>query len=227
MNTAVDISNTDAGQRLADLALERLFGDSAQRFDLYEGTVNSVSDARVIYLSADIIRGVYEALSYEAGEAWGVILRSCGLIWGKRVTLSLSRELHAVTNRRMESLTISEFISLMEQYFARHGWGRLTIDLSEAERLGVVRAEVRNSIFATVLSDVKGPVNQMIDGLLAGLLGGIAQHDLACLEIVRSAAPDARSEFFISGATRVNAARELATPDITTKDAFQLFAVEA
>jgi predicted hydrocarbon binding protein len=225
MNATVEIQR-DQTARLTEVAFERLFGDSQQRFDLYEGTIHSVSDARIIYLSADIIRGTYEALSYEAGEAWGIILRSCGLIWGKRVSLALNRELHAVTSRRMESLTVSEYISLLEQYFARHGWGRLKLDLAEAERCGVVRAEVHNSIFATVLADQKGSVNQMIEGLLAGLIGGISEHDLACLEVVRRGPPDAFSEFFISGSARLEKAREAVQPDMTTQDLFSLFSLE-
>jgi predicted hydrocarbon binding protein len=225
MNAIVDLQR-DQSARLTEVAFERLFGDSQQRFDLYEGTVHSVSDARIIYLSADIIRGTYEALSYEAGEAWGVILRSCGLIWGKRVSLALNRELHAVTARRMESLSVSEYLSLLEQYFARHGWGKLKLDLSEAERFGVVRAEVHNSIFATVLADQKGAVNQMIEGLLAGLLGGISEHDLACLEVVRRGPPDAYSEFFVSGVARIDKAREGVQPDLSTEELFSLFRLD-
>ena len=53
-------------------------------FDLYEGTVVDASDTRNIFLCSDILQGIHAALSYEAGEAWKIVLYRCGFLWGQK-----------------------------------------------------------------------------------------------------------------------------------------------
>jgi len=68
-----------------------------------------------------------------------------------------------------------------------HGWGRLTINLGDAERYGLITCLLENSIFSTVLSQVEGAVNSLIEGMLQGVFSGISNHDLGCLEVVSAA----------------------------------------
>ncbi|PTQ86570.1 hypothetical protein [Agitococcus lubricus] len=184
-------------QTLVNQIYDQLFGDASQNFDLYEGTIFSPANHRIVYLSADIIRGIYEALNYEAGEAWRVILKNCGLRWGKRIATSFDKELRTIANRRLDTLTVNEYLNLLESYFSMHGWGKLSINLGEAERYGIVSCLLTHSIFSSVLHNVEGTVNCLIEGMLQGIFSGISNHELMCLEIISAAQIEPAENYFI------------------------------
>lgn len=184
-------------QTLVNQIYNQLFSDAGQHFDLYEGTIFSPANARIVYLGSDIIKGIYDALSYEAGDAWRVILKSCGIRWGKRIANTFDKELRVIVNRRLETLTVNEYIQLLESYFSMHGWGRLTINLGDAERYGIITCVLENSIFSTVLSQVEGSVNGLIEGMLQGVFSGISNHDLGCLEVVSAVKKTPMENLFI------------------------------
>lgn len=178
-----DYPSASMTQSLVDNIYERMFGDQGQHFDLYEGTASSPGGAKIIYLSSDIIVGIQKAIEYEAGEAWAVILKSCGKRWGKRVAAALEKELRSVANRRFDALTVTEYISLMEQYFSYHGWGRVHFQLDGIESHGVLQVDLRNSIFRDALPQVAGPVDHMVAGMLVSIFEQLGQTELDVLQI--------------------------------------------
>lgn len=196
---------------------ERMFGNTGMNFDLYEGTVRSSLDSRIIYLSEDIIRGIYDALKYEAGESWGLVLKSAGRRWGRRVSVTLDEELRAVAGRPIDVIGVQEYTDLLENYFAHHGWGVLRIDLSDAPERGIVHAHLTNSIFSATLAKLPGRVNQMFEGMLAGIFETISGQAIDCVEILNAnQSKDLASDFLLSGTERVEAIRPQleASPDL-------------
>jgi uncharacterized protein len=170
-------------QHLADNIYERLFSDVGQHFDLYEGTVNSPGGAKVVYLSTDIIAGIYQAIKYEAGDAWMVILKSCGKRWGKRVAGALEKEMRSVLNRKFDALTVTEYVELLEQYFAYHGWGKIRFNLDGVESYGIVQADLKDGIFRYALPQATGSVDYLIAGMLVGIFEQISQTPLDVLQV--------------------------------------------
>ncbi|MBH1969838.1 hypothetical protein FK216_01340 [Moraxellaceae bacterium AER2_44_116] len=204
----MSMTTTDATmtQTLVSQVYEQLFGDIGQQFDLYEGVIVSRANTRIVYLSADIIKGIHEALSYEAGDAWRIILKNCGTRWGKRIASTFDKELRSIANRRLDALTVTEYIELLESYFSLHGWGRLTINLSYAEQHGIIQCTLGHSIFSVVLAQVEGAVNCLIEGMLQGIFSTISQNDLLCLEIVGSTQlSPPENTFLITGRERLDA----------------------
>ncbi len=218
MAIALDTAPHKEPQSLVEQAYLRLFGHHTCHFDLVEGVVFSPAQVRIIYLSEDIIRGIYDALVFEAGEAWTVIMTTCGQLWGQRVTSSLKRELMTL-DRPLDSLTVDHYIALLEGYFSHHGWGRLTFDLARAETLGVVQAKLQQSLFRQSLDHVEGPVDYMVAGMLQGLFGAISQQTLQAVEFL-----DARthtSEFLISAPERMEPLVEFAQDGGDVHEALQ------
>jgi uncharacterized protein len=170
-------------QYLTENIYERLFSDEGQHFDLYEGTVNSPGGAKVVYLSTDIIAGIYQAIKYEAGDAWMVILKSCGKRWGKRVAGALEKEMRSVLNRKFDALTVTEYVELLEQYFAYHGWGNIRLNLDGVEKYGIVQADLKDGIFKYALPQVTGSVDYLIAGMLIGISEQISQTQLDVLQV--------------------------------------------
>ncbi|OUD14172.1 hypothetical protein [Thioflexithrix psekupsensis] len=189
---------------LSGLNINGLFEPAAYRFDLREGTVRAPTEVRLIYLSTDIIRGIYEALHYEAGEAWHVILKNAGYLWGKRLALSLEQEVKIMGLPPLVQMPVEQYIFLIEQYFNRHGWGVMQILLDDAPRYGIVRAVMTHSLFASALNHVEDRVDAMIAGMLRGVFESISGQELDCIEIVcarQSAAP--ACQFLISSQERI------------------------
>jgi uncharacterized protein len=211
-------TTTQNSAQLSTQVLDQLFGDSSLNFDLKQGTVHSASNARVIYLSSDIIRGIYDVLKYETGDAWSLILKNCGVIWGNRISGSLDKELQGSTHQKMGQLNVDSFVSLLESYFANHGWGKMRIDLSDAESNGIVRASLKNSLFAETLKHLNSPIEFMMAGMLQGVFSTISGHDLSCLQVSYESTGTETSEFLISAKARIDSfeqsgfAQEL-TPD--------------
>ncbi len=203
MATAESVS-ASMTQSLVDNVYERMFGDQGQHFDLFEGTASTPGGAKVIYLSTDIIVGIYTAIEYEAGEAWTVILKSCGKRWGKRVLSALEKELRTVANRRFDALTVTEYVVLIEKYFSYHGWGRVSFRLDGIEQHGILQIDLKDSIFRYALPQVTGPVDYMVAGMLVGIFEQLAQTELDVLQMeVKTNDGVALTHFLLSSPERV------------------------
>jgi uncharacterized protein len=202
--TSNSVSSVQNSGQLSTQVMDRLFGDSSLNFDLNKGTVLSVTDARVIYLSSDILRGIYDVLKYETGDAWSLILKNCGIIWGERISASLDKDVHVTTNQKMGQLNVDGFIHLLESYFASHGWGKMQFYLEDAETHGIVRASLKNSLFAETLKHLNSPIEFMIAGMLQGVFSTISGHDLSCIQVSYENTGAESSEFLISAKSRID-----------------------
>lgn len=175
---------------LRQLDLERFFSETRLAYDLEAGTVKKPDAERMIYVSADLMRGIYQALFEETADAWKIIFRNCGRTWGKRVAGRLDTGLIQAGHASQAALPLEGYLAFIEAYFAEHGWGRLRMDLDHASR-GLVVARLENSYFVNVLAEV----DDLVDPLLAGILQGFVEHvagaELGCAEIacVRKGAP--------------------------------------
>ncbi|WOO41367.1 hypothetical protein [Rubellicoccus peritrichatus] len=190
------------------LGLESFFDESGFSIDLVAGTVANPAQNRVIYLSEDIMRGIYEALLDETGPAWKTILFNCGRIWGERLCGRIDREMNDLCQNKMETLPLTAFLRFIENYFAAHGWGKMEIDISLTEDYGIVRIVMRNSFFAQLLSDVDDYVDPIVAGTLASLFSYISGHELGCLEIASPNKGAENTEFVISSNSRLEAVEE-------------------
>tara|TARA_R110002167_G_scaffold72740_1_gene204264 strand:+ start:84 stop:734 length:651 start_codon:yes stop_codon:yes gene_type:complete len=175
MQTADDI--------LTKLNLDQFFTESGFSYDLTAGTVKNGAARRIIYVSTDLMRGIYQALLEETAEAWKIIFQNCGRTWGKRVAGTIDQELVGSGRASQSELPIEGYVKFIEAYFQQHGWGTLKIDLSDAPSHGFVSATLENSYFAEVLHDVDDFVDSLLAGILQGFLEHVSGAQLGCTEI--------------------------------------------
>jgi predicted hydrocarbon binding protein len=182
---------TTSADLVSALDLERFLGHETNRYDLLAGTACNAAGTRVIYLSADVVKGIHQALLNETGPAWRLILKNCGILWGRRVAQHLERELGLMFNTNPSDLPVAEYLRLIESYFSAHGWGLLRLDLSRAETRGIITATFENSLFSEVLDDETARVDFLVAGILRSLFAHISGQELDCQEIasVRAGAP--------------------------------------
>ena len=186
--------------------LQALFSDAAYRYDLEQGTVDAAAE-RIIYLTEDLVNGIFNGLVNEAGEAWGLILKSCGHIWGKRLALVLEKKVRQAAGREFGSLPVEDYLAVLEAYFARHGWGLMRFHLHDAERHGVVRANLRHSLFAASLAQQDKPVDYLVAGMLQALFERVANCPLGCVQVghERHGAAGGSADFLLSAPERIEA----------------------
>ncbi len=196
---------TTSNDLVATLDLERFFSHDTNRYDLLAGTASNAAGSRVIYLSADVVHGIYQALLNETGAAWRLILKNCGIIWGRRVAQHLDREVGLMFNASPADLPVDQYLRLIEGYFSAHGWGLLKLDLSKAESHGMITASFENSLFAEVLDQETSRVDFLVAGILRSLFAHVSGQEVDCQEIasIRAGAP--RGLFVITAASRLDA----------------------
>jgi len=196
---------TSSQQLIDDLGLERIFEDGRLNFDLEQGTVRSFTSERVLYLSSDVLRGVYDALRDEAGPAWAIILKNCGRIWGRRLMQSFDEELKASGLQAQGEATVGKFLHFTEAYFPLHGWGHLHLNLDHAASSGVVTAELRHSLFVSLIEEETQPVDSMIAGMLASFFSHVSGQELDCLELTCRGVGAEACRFAITAPERLEA----------------------
>ncbi len=223
--TTIDESTTFA-QQLGHDILRKIFGEEAQTFDMQEGTVLSNTDNRVIYLSSDVIHAIYDVLTYEAGEAWSLILKHCGVIWGTRVSGLLEKELQgAELSKKLGTLSVESYLALLETYFVNHGWGKMRFHLENAENHGIIRASLNHSLFAHTLKEVDGPVDYMIAGMLESIFSEISGQTLGCTQISYNYSGANTSEFLISGSARIANLEQVDIHNMNPNDALDVLRI--
>ena len=188
---------------LSQLDLDRFFELSDKSYDLEAGTAFNKGQTRIIYLPEDAISGIHASLKEETGPAWKLILKNCGLIWGKKVAANLSRELQMIFSVTQGDVTAKECLELLERYFSEHGWGKMSFDVSKAFSHGFIHAKLENSIFVSVLSDENDYVDPIISGILSSLFGDLSGKELDAIEIACAARGAPHCEFVISSAERI------------------------
>lgn len=194
---------TNSADIVSALDLERFLSQETNRYDLLAGTAYNAAGSRIIYLSADVVKGIHQALLNETGPAWRLILKNCGILWGRRVALHLERELGLMFNANPSDLPVAEYLRLVEGYFSAHGWGLLQLDLSRAESRGIITATLDNSLFSEVLDDESSRVDFLVAGILRSLFVHISGQELDCQEIASARAGAPRGMFVITSAARL------------------------
>ncbi len=196
---------------LEQLQLDRLLDDQSFTYDVRQGVLYNPANTRCCLLSTDLLNGIYRALLDEAGEAWTIIFKRCGLTWGQRLARRLERELQALFQVSLSDVPVGQFLQTMNRYFAFHGWGDLRINVDQAPTRGVVEASLRDSIFLEVIKDSPEMVDWLMSGILASLFSHLSGQQLDCIQTACVSKGAALSTFLISTPARIqNAAQPLA-----------------
>ena len=193
------------------MELEKLFSIDNILADLREGVVTNKAKGRVCLLSTDLLLGVYNAILEEAGPAWGLLMKTCGQVWGTRLAKKLVRESDIVLGKSYIELPLQEYLLFVSEYFCFHGWGVLDLDVSKTQSRGLVEASLSHSIFAEVIKEKEENemVDHMIAGILASLLSFVAGQELDCVQTQCISQGHSQSRFIVSSIERVEKAVDL------------------
>jgi predicted hydrocarbon binding protein len=190
---------------IEQLGLDRLLEDSRFHWDLRQGVIFTPAKTRVCLFSADLLQGVYKAIVDEAGEAWSLIFKRCGCLWGARLARRLDQEFTLLYDKRPEDMPVLDYVRLIEAYFACHGWGRVRLHLDRAQEQGVVEITLTDSIFAEIIENPDEMVEPLMSGIFASLLSHISRRELECLQTSCASKGNDASRFVVSAPSRIAA----------------------
>ena len=188
-------------------SLEEALDPSTSAWNLRQGTVRSPEDRRIVFLSTDMVRGIRQALEWETGEATELILRTCGRRWGGRTARALEATVEERTGKPPGELSLDAYLTLLEEFVARAGWGLFSVDLAHAESHGVLVARLENSFFEAAFPEAEGRIDTLFAGLLEALFSRIAGQELGAVQLDPSGT-EGGPRFLISGAARIDDAAE-------------------
>lgn len=195
--------NLNASAVSDQLQLDNFFDETRMVFDLVGGMIWNPAKTRVIVLSTDLLTGVYTALVDEAGDAWKLILKNCGAIWGQRVARRLDNECSMIMGSRLGDMPLADYLRFMSNYFVFHGWGRFALDVSHAQESGIVEATLHESIWAGIVRDPENMADPMVAGITASLMSAIAGTPLDCVQTACLTKGAECSRFLITSAARL------------------------
>lgn len=172
------------------------------RHNMRDGVIHNRAGAKCCVLSSHLFRGLYVSLQEECGPAWNIVLRRCGEVWGQRQAKRMLEEIKQFYSSDLDMMSMARFSSLIEEYFASGGWGRLELDHSMAGA-GIIQARVERAILGETLSEVDNRMDVLIEGVLKALFCEASGRDLECFETECIACGAPRCSFVIGLASRL------------------------
>ncbi len=182
------------------------------RPDIHSSLLYSRGGYRLAAFPMPLLEAIYAGLRYETGQATRVILYNCGRDWGEAFFRRIEDELSRYYHQPLQELPIGIFLDALSDLWATHGWGRLELDFSAADR-GLVQAKIRNSGFALAaraslspeeLSTRREPAGYLEAGMLASLFSLLAGRDLVCVQTSCESLGADLNRFLIGTAQRLH-----------------------
>jgi predicted hydrocarbon binding protein len=189
-------------QILAPLGLDRIIDARGMLRDPANGTLEQAG-MRVVAAPVEFVRSLRFVLERESPAAWTAVSKAAGVSAGKAIGAQLDAVLSRQSKPALGAMPLDACLALLEGHLAAHGWGRVVLDLSAASDHGLIVANVEHSAHVEALSDV----NDFVDPLLAGILGGFFQHisgePLGCEEIACARLGATKCVFVITAEERL------------------------
>ncbi|MSU22703.1 MAG: hypothetical protein EXS32_02655 [Opitutus sp.] len=161
----------------------QLFAGREFSRDEAAGTVTSPAGERVVFAGDGFSRALRHVLEAEKPGTWSATLARSGSGCGRQLAVSLDRELARLGQPALDAIPLESCLGFIEHYFATHGLGLLTSDLSDAADHGLVVARLTRGYFPEILPHADGLVDALPAGLLQGFFEHVSGQTLGCLEI--------------------------------------------
>jgi uncharacterized protein len=177
-------------------------------WDMKAGVLHTRDKVRVMGFPVCMLVGILEGLEEECGQAWSVVLYSCGKWWGKRQMQRFQKALHKHFGQSLEELPTAQVHAALAEAFATEGWGRVSLDIKYADK-GVLRVGVKGSPFVEAFQSSKLETkNTAVDYLFAGALAGMFSYmtnaDIAVTEVACTNQGAEKCEFVVGLSDKLN-----------------------
>ena len=175
------------------------------RTNVSQGVIHTRYGTRICVLTSDFLLGFRRAIEHECGEASDEVLKHCGIRWGTQFGKRLSAELEQHYGMTVEEFSVGTLFACLGEAFSHHGLGRLSLDASSYAQ-GLISATLDGAVYAELLGKSERPADNLVAGMLAGLLSVMCGEELDCLQTQCVACGGSTSRFVIGLAKRLQRA---------------------
>jgi predicted hydrocarbon binding protein len=138
--------------------------------DTRKGVVSNRSGTRLIGITEDFLRGFVAAIENEVGPATQLLLRKCGVVFGKRLAQRFENEISTFAGVAARERPMAEFGQLLIDLWSTYGFGGLKVDWTKGAA-GILPIKLDGS----PMQDI-GPKGHVADDLFTGILQGFFSH---------------------------------------------------
>lgn len=182
---------------------ERLAGnyfapDAYIQGDFEAGLIESRHGDRLVALPETLLRGIYDGIEAEIGQASGLVIFNCGRWWGKSFYARFVEEVSQYYGKSIAELEMVELLQCIKECWKAHGWGTFNLDVSYYQQ-GFLIVKVNNSAFAEVArKDSDQPACYLEAGILSSFFSQLTGQNLHCVQ-TECESQGADSNYFVIG----------------------------
>lgn len=136
---------------------------------------------RLLALPDTLLKSVVSGLNAETGQASHLVLRNCGLWWGKNFYQRFSDELGDYYGQSVTDMPMVEFLQALRECWRTHGWGTLQLD-TDFYQQGFLVVEIENSPFTVHSIQPEQPSGALECGVLQAFFSQLTGYDLHCVQ---------------------------------------------
>ncbi len=163
---------------------------------------------RLLALPSALLKAIYSGLDHETGQATWLVLKNCGLWWGKNFYARFCEELSDYYKKPIADFSMAEFLQALQECWRTHGWGQIELD-SEYHRQGFLVVSIVGSPFTAEVAEAKQPSGALEAGVLQSFFSQLTGRDLVCVQTTCESLGADANRFVLGLASRLNTATAL------------------
>ncbi|WP_008317418.1 V4R domain-containing protein [Leptolyngbya sp. PCC 6406] len=136
---------------------------------------------RLLALPSVLLKAIYDGLNNETGQATRLVLRNCGLWWGKNFYARFCEELSDYYKKPVADFSMAEFMQSFQECWRTHGWGQIHLD-TDHHNQGFLVVSTQNSPFTAQVVQPQKPSGALEEGILQTFFSQLTGRDLFCVQ---------------------------------------------
>lgn len=163
---------------------------------------------RLLALPDALLKSIVLGLNNETGQATRLVLRNCGLWWGKNFYARFCEELSDYHQKSVADLSMVEFMQALQECWRTHGWGVLHLNTDHYLQ-GFLVIETQNSPFVVHSLRPNQPSGALEAGVIQAFFSQLTGRELACMQTSCESLGADRNRFVLGLENRLQAVEAL------------------
>lgn len=178
------------------------------RGSLELGLLENRCGDRLLALPDTLLRAIVSGLNAETGKASPLVLRNCGLWWGKNFYTRFSQELSDYYQRDIAEIPMLEFVQTLQECWRTHGWGVFHLNTDFYQK-GFLVVEIENSPFTQTPIQPEQLSGALEAGILQAFFSQLTGWKLGCAQMSCESLGADRNRFVLGLENRLNSVESL------------------
>lgn len=145
------------------------------------GLLENRQGARLLALPDTLLKSIVSGLTSETGQASYLVLRNCGLWWGKKFYARFCDELRDSYQQDIADLPMVDFLQSLKACWLTHGWGVFNLNTTYHQQ-GFLVVEIQNSPFTLNSVRTGQTCGALESGILQSFFSQLTGRELVCVQ---------------------------------------------